>query len=328
MDMQNLAKLSREAYFNGSKTFSEDGATANDALRNVIKETLGGEFTHNAWGRHKYEVFQILETALDAVMPEYLKGQLDQFADFRQVNIGDKPLFRVTDPRGVRVGRIAGGANDMRRQTITGKTFTIETEWFGTEVYAEYEQYMAGDINWQDLVNRVAAGFVSHIAQQIAHGLEESYSMLTQDKIEGSATLDALIKLAERIKVKSGNRPVAIYGTKAALSKIADLAGVQLFSGEMKNELNQQGYLGVVRGLELREIPQAFKMNTDEFALSDDKVIILPQNEKIIGVVTEGQTEVYDAQQESNTSLQLSFGSRRKIGVGVLELKVYGMAQL
>lgn len=329
MDMKNLARLSHEAYFNGSHTFSEDGATANDALRNLIKETLGGEYSYNAWGQHKYEVFQILETALDAVMPEYLKNQLDQFADFRQVSLGDKPLFRVNDPRGLRVGRLAAGANDMRRQTINSKTFTIPTEWFGTKVYAEYEQYMAGDINWQELVNRVAQGFVTHIEQQIADGLQKSYSALDSAyHLSGSVTIDAIVELAQKVQAKSGGRPVAIYGTKAALAKVANLAGVNMFSGDMKNQFNENGYLGMVRGLELRELPQAFKANTDEFALDDKKVIVLPQNEKIVGVVTEGNTEVYDTTQEDNTSLQLAFGTRRKLGVGVLQFKVFGMAEL
>ncbi|AIR11763.1 hypothetical protein [Ligilactobacillus salivarius] len=327
IEMKDLAKLAKDAYHNRNLEFNN--VSASDAMRNAVKDALGGEFTSVSWGKNKWEVFSILQTALDVVIPERLKNQLDGFADYRTANLGDKPLFTVKDPRAVRVGRIAGGANDMRRQTITGRSFTIETEWYGAAVYAEFEQFMAGDIDWTDLVNRVADGFVSFIEERIAEGLEQSYTLLaTEDKINGSLTLDGLVKLAQRIKIKSGGKDVAVYGTASALAKIAALDNVQLYSGDMKNELNQKGYLGMVRGLKLIEIPQAFKTNSDEFAIGDDKVIVLPAGEKIVGVVTEGTTEVYEADQTSNTSMQLGFATRRKLGVGVLQMRVYGMAKL
>ena len=123
--MKDLAKLAKDAYHNRNLEFNN--VSASDAMRNAVKDALGGEFTSVSWGKNKWEVFSILQTALDVVIPERLKNQLDGFADYRTANLGDKPLFTYNDPKAVRVGRIAGGANDMRRQTITGRSFTIET---------------------------------------------------------------------------------------------------------------------------------------------------------------------------------------------------------
>ena len=279
IEKADFKKLARDVYFNKNLEFGE--VSGQDALRNAIKDALGGEYNVYSWQKHKYDVFQIISTAVDAVMPKLLTDQFSNFADIRTVSVGDKPLFEVQDPRAIRVGRVAAGANDMRRQTITNKTFTIETEWFGAAVYAEFDQFMAGDIDWNALVDRIAEAFKTHIQATIGSALNASYTLLgAKDKIEGSLTLDGLVALAQRIQVKSGKN-VAIYGTKAALSKIAELANVQLYSGEMKNELNTNGFLGVVRGMKLIEIPQAFKVNSDEFALDDTKVLILPEGEKI-----------------------------------------------
>ena len=324
VEKQDLKKLARDLYFKPQMEF--DGVSGQDALRNAITDTLGGKYDVYSWQKHKYDVFQIISTAIDAVMPTLLTNQFDGFTDIRTVALGDKPLFEVNDPRAIRVGRVAAGANDMRRQTITNKSFTIETEWYGAAVYAEFDQFMAGDIDWNGLVDRVAAAFVNHIQATIGDALTKSYTMLgAKDKIEGGATLDKLIALAQRIQVKS-NQPVALYGTKAALSKVAEMAGVNMFSGTMKDEYNQNGYLGTVRGLKLIEIPQAFKVNTDEFALDDAKVLILPEGEKIIGVVLEGDSRTIEPENTTRNDLQLGFETLEKIGVSVLQLKVYGMA--
>lgn len=326
VEKKDLQKLARDLYFNHNLEFDE--VSGQDALRNAIKDALGGKYDVYSWQKHKYDVFEIISTAIDAVMPTLLTTQFDGIADIRTVALGDKPLFEVQDPRAIRVGRVAAGANDMRRQTITNKSFTIETEWFGAAVYAEFDQFMAGDIDWNALVDRVADAFVQHIQATIGDALTKSYTMLdAKDKVEGSANLDKLIELAQRIKTKS-NHEVALYGTKAALSKIADMANVQLYSGSMKDELNTNGFLGVVRGLKLIEIPQAFKVNSDEFALDDTKVLVLPEGEKIIGVVMEGDSRTIEPENTSRNDLQMGFETQEKLGVSVLQLKVYGMASL
>ena len=326
IEKADFKKLARDVYFNKNLEFGE--VSGQDALRNAIKDALGGEYNVYSWQKHKYDVFQIISTAVDAVMPKLLTDQFSNFADIRTVSVGDKPLFEVQDPRAIRVGRVAAGANDMRRQTITNKTFTIETEWFGAAVYAEFDQFMAGDIDWNALVDRIAEAFKTHIQATIGSALNASYTLLgAKDKIEGSLTLDGLVALAQRIQVKSGKN-VAIYGTKAALSKIAELANVQLYSGEMKNELNTNGFLGVVRGMKLIEIPQAFKVNSDEFALDDTKVLILPEGEKIIGVVMEGESRTIEPENITRNDFQMGFETQEKLGVSVLQLKVYGMASV
>ncbi|PWT35140.1 hypothetical protein DKZ29_06275 [Limosilactobacillus reuteri] len=317
-------KLARDVYFN--PTFSAGEVSGQDALRNAIMDALGGEQTTYSWEKHKYDVFEIISTAIDAVMPTLLTNQFDGIADIRTVNLGDKPLFECESPEMIRVGRIAAGTNDMRRQTIVGSRFTIDTEWYGAAVYAEYDQFMAGDINWNKLVDRVAQGFINHIQSKIAEALTASYTTLGTDmKISGVATLDQIVKLAQRVQVKS-SKPVAVYGTKAALSKIAEMANVQLYSGSMKDELNTNGFLGIVRGLKLIEIPQAFKANSDRFALDDTKVLILPEGEKIVGVVVEGNSRTVEPENTTRNDFQMGFETMEKLGVGVLQLKVYGMA--
>lgn len=322
-DQKGLKQLSKDLYHDRRMEF--DGVSGNDAMREIILEACGGEFTPYNFERNKVDIYEIIGVAVDAVAPEVLTTQFDGLADVRNVATGDKPKFKVSDPRIIRVGRIAAGNRDMRRQTITGKSFTIETDWYSAAVYAELEQFIAGEIDWAKLIDKVNEGFSARIQTAIFEALTDSYSLLqASDKIEGKATLDGLLKLAERIQTKA-RRPVAIYGTKLALNKVAKMADM---SGSMKDELNTFGYLGTVSGMRLIEIPQAFKVNSDEFALSDDTLLILPEGEKVVGVVFEGDAMVNEPEGMSRHDMQLGFETLKKIGISVLQLKVYGMAKL
>lgn len=326
VETKDLQKLARDLYFNPKMEF--DGVSGEDAMRNAINDALGGEYTIYSWQKHKQDVFQIIATAIDAVVPTLLTNQFDNLADIRNVATGDAPLFKVNDPRGIRVGRVAAGDQDLRRQTITGRSFQIQTEWFGAAVYAEFEQYVAGDIDWPTLVDRCANAFTVQIESMIADAMTASYDDLDASyKVSGAATLDAISTLANRVKLKA-SAPVAVYGTASALAKVAAMENVSLYSGDMKNEMNTKGYLGMVRGLKLIEIPQAMKVNSDEFAIDDNKVLVLPDNEKIIGVVLEGDTQVIEGDNTARNDLQMSMKVLQKIGVGVLQMKVYGMAEL
>ena len=326
-DLEGLKKLARDVYHNRSLEF--EGVRGNDVLRNLIMDKIGGKdgkvVDYYAFEEHKNEIFEILSVAVDAVVPEILTNQFDQLVDFRNVAVGQKPVFKVSDPRIVRVSRIASGTQDLRRQTITSKNYTIETGYFGSSVYAELEQFLAGEIDWSRLVDNVAQGFSAHLEQSICDALYGSYDALrANDKYEGAFKLEELVKLAQRIQTKS-RQQVAVYGTKMALGKVA--AAAQL-SENMKDEMNKYGYLGTVNGLKLIEIPQAFKANTEEFAIDDNTLLVLPQGQKVIGVVLEGQALVHEGDRMDRNDMQLNFVTEKKLGVGVLQMKVYGMAKI
>lgn len=323
---EDLRKLSKDLYYNRNLEF--EGVSGQDAMRKLILEQLGGEFSITSWQKHKYDVFEIISVAVDAVVPALLTDTYQNLADIRNVSIGTKPLFKVQNADLIRVGRIASGANDMRRQTITGRNFTIETDWYGVSVYAEFEQYLAGDIDWNKLVDKVALSLNNHLEMTIANAIQASYGKLGAKYQEtGLADFDKLVHLATQVQARSG-KTVAIYGTKTALAKVAKLAGVQMFSGNMKDEMNQHGFLGVVGGLKLIEIPQVLKANSDEFAIDDTTLLVLPEGEKIVGVVFEGDSMTVEPDNMGRNDMQLGFETMRKMGVSVLQMAIYGYAKL
>lgn len=327
--MQNeLKKLSIDLYNNKNLMFND--ISGDQAMRNMIADAMGQETTgaidYYAWEENKNKVFQILSVAIDAVLPTILTNELDSLADVRSVAIGDKPKFDIEDSSLLRVGLVASGTQDLQRQQLMGHSFSVTTDWYGAKVYAEFERFLAGEINWKTYIDRVAMSFNNKMQHQIYDAFTQSYDALRATrKVAGAYDEEKLTDLAEVISVSAGGKPVAVYGTRSALravSKGADL------SSNMKDEMNRVGYLGTVGGLDLIAIPQAFKAGTEEFALDNKSLLVLPQGEKIVSVVLEGQAIVTDKDPMTNNSLQKEFLTLKKYGLQVAQTSVYGMYNL
>lgn len=323
-----LRQLSIDLYNNKNLMFND--ISGDQAMRNMIAEALGqetaGTIDYYAWEDNKNKVFQILSIAIDAVLPTILTNQFDTLADVRSVAMGDKPKFDIEDNSLLRVGLVASGNQDLQRQQLLGSSFTVETDWYGAKVYAEFERFLAGEINWQTYIDRIGLSFNNKMQHQIYDAFTKSYDGLRATrKVAGAYDEDKLTDLAEVISIASGGKGVAVYGTRSALrtvSKGADL------SSNMKDEMNKVGYLGTVGGLDLIAIPQAFKAGKEEFALDNKSLLVLPQGEKIVSVVLEGQAIVSDKDPMTNNSLQKEFLTLKKYGVQVAQASVYGMYNL
>lgn len=326
---EGLKQLSIDLYNNKNLMYND--VSGDQAMRNMIAEALGQEegttaIDFYAWEENKNKVFQILSVAIDAVLPTILTNQLDSLADVRNVNTGDKPKFDIEDNSLLRVGLVASGTQDLKRQQLMGTSFTVDTDFYGAKVFAEFERFLAGEINWQSYVDRVALSFSNKMQTQIYDAFMQSYDALRSTrKVEGTYDEDKLVDLAELVSATAGGKKVSVYGTRSALRKISKGA---VASDGMKDEINKVGYLGTVGGLDLIAIPQAFKAGKEEFALDNKTLLVLPQGEKIVSVVLEGQSIVSDKDPMTNNALQKEFLTLKKYGVQVAQLSVYGMYKL
>lgn len=320
VEVKALTKLAKTLYNNTE--FEYNGVSGDEAMRNIVKEAIGGEFNYYNWQRHKYDVFEIMKTTIDAVVPQIITNQFDSLADVRSVATGDKPHFEVEDPRLLRVGLVSAGNTDTRRQTIGKKSFTVDTDWYDVKVYAEFEAFLAGNINWRSLCDRVAKSFTNAMGTQIYTSFQAGYDLLrTNVKATGAFELEQLINIAEHLRVQTG-RDVDVYGTANALRQVTKVANM---SDGMKDEANRVGYLATVAGLNLNVLPQAYKASTEEFALNDKSLLVLPKGEKIVSIVLEGQAIVDEPDNMTRNDMQLGFQTQKKYGLQVAQLAHYGL---
>ena len=74
--------------------------------------------------------------------------------------------------------------------------------------------------------------------------------------------------------------------------------------------------------------PDAYKAGTEEFIVDEKALLIIPNGEKIVDVVYEGETYTEEKDNESNTAMQKDFLTMKQMGVQVKQASVYGFYKL
>ena len=305
------------------------------ALRNLMYEKLGvptgtkGRDLYRAFRKNKEDIYQIIDVTVDAILPTILRNQFDQFANFHDIAIGDELQFTNEDTNLFRVALMAGGTQDIRRQNQLGGKYKIDTEWYGAATYVEFEQFLTGQVDWNKYVNKVAESFAVYMGERIYDTISASYDGIRATRKHvgsGVVDIDKLGEIARHVKTASGGKTVTVYGTVSALSKVSP--DVAMMSDGMKDGLNKIGYLGTVNGLNLIAFPDAYRANTEDFAVDDNALLVIPSAEKIVDVVLEGDTFTEDGESGGNTGLQIDFNQRRKFGVATRQASIYGFYKI
>lgn len=322
--MTDLKRLALDVY--QGKNIMFNNVTGEDALRNMLTEAVGGEFNYKNFRENKYRVFSIVEEALDITLGTVITIQFDNLAEVRNVALGDQISFKVEDNSLFRVARIASGTNDVRRQKLLNKRFTIETDKYAVKIYEELDMFIAGRIDWASMVNRVAQSFANFMGVKIYEAIAKAYTSLNATYgVSGTYDEDALFDIVQHVEAKSGKTAV-IYGTKKALRKVSKEMNL---SESMRDQLNKVGYITTVSGTQLYLLPQAHKVGTDEFFVDDNMLLILPQNEKIVKVVVEGEATMIETSDAGDRNdQQMEYQIQKMFGIGVLQSAVYGIYKM
>ena len=162
-DMNELIKVARDGYNGSVEKFSVK--QSQDLIREALVEANGGKTTldYKAMRRGQgKEVFAIIEELIPAIIHEGLVGDeyFMNLVDYRNVAEGDSPLFLVEDDNLFTVSRAANGTQAIRRQRLGGVTETqIETDLYVVKIYEELNRILAGRVDFNVFVNKVAESF-------------------------------------------------------------------------------------------------------------------------------------------------------------------------
>ncbi|HFI0463183.1 TPA: hypothetical protein ACGO1T_000527 [Streptococcus suis] len=331
--MQNLSQFASALYHN--KAMNYNGVSGQDAMRKLFYEKMGvpvgtkGRELYTAFQTHKYEMYALIAQVVDGVLPGVIKSDYLPLANIEVSAHGDKPVFTVRNKELFQVAVIASGTKDLRRQTRVDSQFTIDTDWIGVAVYAEFEQFLIGMTDFAGLVDAAIESLEVYIGERVIEAIVNSYdSVRTKLKHTGSGSFDIeqLVTLARHVKAQSRSTRISVYGTASALGQ---LAGASLDkSDRMKDELAELGYLKTIRGLDFYVLPDVYKFGTEEFAVNDKTLLIVPGDDKIVNIALEGDALAIEGESKDNNGLQLDFVIQKKVGVQVNKAKVYGFYKL
>lgn len=323
-NLTDLQKLSLDITRGKVEKYSM--AEGSDVIREAILEACGME---NGWDvykfqQNKYEVYRILSETITVAISELMIDKYRDWVDFKDTALGDIAEFRVTNNDLFKVGLVADGTNQLRRQKLLQGKLAMTGFPMGVKIYAEFLDFMMGKIDWQDLVNRVVKSMDNKVAELIVKQIENAYTGLDTKYVQsGSYDEDKLMELVARVEAKTGEK-VAIFGTKKALSKLRK-GEVATMAVADKDDIRNYGYVTTLQGVPVVEIPQTLDQKGD-FALSSDMLFIVPQGTKMIKLGFEGDAYIAEVNDPATRmDQQMEYLITRKVQLGVVKASYYGV---
>lgn len=312
---------------------------ANDKIVEIFRNIIGCDEKstkaeiRRGIRRNKNLIFDLIEVVIDdALISGWQENPFfKEFVEVRNLAMHDKNEFYVPDDSVLSVMKVSGNHHDLLRQRLgAGKTFSVETSWYGIKVYAEFERLLTGLEDFSTLVGKITEAFDRYVNQALYETLIGIGTTLGSQWYKASAindtTKETLRTLIMDVSMATGSE-VVIMGTYAALSKVYDLTNVSWASGDMKNEKYTTGRFGYWEGIRLVELKQGFKLNdTTQYLIANDVLFIMPVGiEPMIKLVYEGDTQTYQVQ-DAGTHMDMTYDYevQTKMGIGVITNQKFG----
>ncbi|MFA5559528.1 MAG: hypothetical protein WDA59_08805 [Methanofastidiosum sp.] len=320
-ELNKLAVLAVDIYENKLGNYSKEDAT--QALREEFIKICGTDkIDRRALRRHSAAIFEIIEETLDVLVGRKIESAFKDNAEYRNVAWGDSPRFILKNPNLFKVALVSDGTQNLRRQRLDDGSLTVTTYTRGIKIYEEFYRFLAGRIDWSDMVNKVADSYTNEIYTQVYNAIYNSYDGLTSTYAKTGAFNDSTMRtLIEHVEA-ANNASAAIYGTKNALGKVETAQ----ISESMKDVYSSQGFYGSFYGTPMRKIQQSHTNGTETFAVNENFLIILPEgDERIVKIVDEGDSIILETPSSENQDLSMEYTFLRKSGIGVLTAAKYGI---
>ncbi len=337
-DIHEFSQLMYET----AKGVTRDGHSkeqCNDEIRKVFYDVLqvapgcSRKELRRAIRRHKTDVFEVIEETVENLLVSGWGENpfFNEFVEIKSMALGDTNEFYVPDESILTVSEVSGNHHDLFRQRLgEGRTFAVKTSWYGVKIYAEYELFMAGKVDWANFVQKIYEAFDKKVNDMVYAAVMAAGNKVlptSQFTKTGSLNKDTLLGLVEDVQAANGTEAV-IMGTKAALSKLTALSDVSWISDSMKQERHTTGRLALWEGVRLVEIPQSFAPNDTMTKLVDNnKLLIMPvADNKFVKIYDEGDAQVREINDgATNMDMTIEYEYQQKMGVATIIGRRFGM---
>lgn len=308
------------------ETFSVENV--NDAFVDGLRELAG---SYNQFMKNRYDIYDIIISAIDEIMPKNAVDALGQFAEVKVVGQGEKAMFRR------RIGK--NRAKKFLTQVgLSGvyETFRLDTEEFEVKAHAvgggatiDFERMLDGAESLSESIEIITEGLTNAVFVEVQKALIAAASNAARpvaNKYSGSWDADEMVKLMNVVR-SYGNPvifappefiaamgpdaivPVGTYGTSYPSNGI--------YSPKDIDAIHDYGYIKVFRGAPVVEIPQSFtdETNTSTWINPRFAYVMPGGQEKVVKVVLEGATQIRDHENKDNSMEVFAW---KKMGCAIL----------
>lgn len=307
----------------------------------TVEEALHGELaalatTFNQFMKNRYDIFEIIITAADEVVPKKTLETLGQFAEIRTVADGQKALFKTTlgKQRAKKFLTQVGLSGLYETFRLDKGQFELGGMAIGGAGRLDFERFIDGEDNMSDLMEVVTEGLSEAVLLEVQKALRAALNAGTRPaaNVVISDVFDAQ-KMFNLITV------VRAYGSAAVIFAPPEFVGAMgadqlvpagthpgVYHPDDIDSLYRTGYVQLFRGTPIVQIPQSFVDENNEKTWIDPQMAyVLPAGkEKVVKIVFEGATRMWDF---VNKDQSMEFHTYKKMGVAILTHHNWGIYQ-
>ena len=299
--------------------------TVDEALRGEMNKLAG---SLNEFMRNRYDIYEVITTAADEVVPNKVISAIGIFADVRQTGQGQKAIFTVKKGKMrakkflTQVG-LSGVYETFRLDSDTFELGGIAVGGAGT---IDFERFLDGAESMTDIMDVIVEGLTDAVFVQVHKALRSALNAKGRpaankvsannfDAAEMAKLVNVVRAYGQGAVIFAPPEFVAAMGPDAIVPAGTNYQGV--YSPADIEAIHNTGYVTIFRGTPVVQIPQSFVDENNNKTWIDPQVAyILPTGgEKVVKVVLEGNTQIWDF---TNKDQSMEIHAYRKMGVAIL----------
>ena len=298
----------------------------NDAFVDGLKELAG---SYNQFMKNRYDIYDIIISAIDEILPKNVIDALGAFAEVQQVGQGEKAMFKR------RLGR-ARAKKFLTQVGLSGvyETFRLDSDTFEVGAHAvgggatiDFERMLDGAESLAEVVGIVTEGLENAVFVEVQKALNAALAVMpATNKYSGSWSADEMVRLLTTVRaygspvIYACPEFVAAMGPDAIVSALMNSTtnvAQGIYSPKDIEAIHDYGFINVFRGAPIVQIPQSFvdENNTDTYVNPRLAFIFPAGQEKVVKVVLEGQTQIRDHENKDNS---MEVYAWKKMGCAIL----------
>lgn len=311
--------------------------TVDEALRGEIAEMCS---SINQFQRNKHDIFDIIITAADEIVPNKVIDAMGIFAEVKQVAQGQKALFRrglVGRNRAKKFLTQVGLSGVYETFRLDNETFELGGHAIGGGARIDFERFLDGADTMSDLMDIITEGLTDAAYGEVQKCLIAAAKAVGRpdaNKVtDAGFNGDNMFKLVTTVKAYGGNAVifaapefVGAMGPDAIVPVAANGNYGGVYHPQDIDAIHNQGYINIFRGTPVVQLPQSYtdESNTTTWINPQFAYVLPTGKEKVVKVVFEGQTQMWDA---VNRDQSIEIMAYKKMGAAILTHHNWGIYQ-
>ena len=284
----------------------------------------------NNFMKNRYDIYEMIIEAVEEVVPQNVIAAVSPFAEVVSVPQGQKAIFKLRNKLGrerakqflTQVG--LSGVYETFRLDVGN--FEVGAHAVGGAARLDFERFLDGSDTMSELMEIVTEGLENAVYVEVHKALVNAVDALEGTAMKVSVTEhdpEALQKLVG--KVRSYGRGAAIFATPEFIEAMGpDAIAPETYSPEDIESIHKTGRIKIFRGTPVIELPQSYtdETHTTTYLPSSYAYVFPTGGQKIVKVVLEGNTQIYDA---VNRDQSVEINVYKKMGAAVMTSTDWGV---